>query len=136
MSTVPGPGAPAPANNAQTLLLQSDPGLYVRPTAGGNTSGAASGALGTAPGQPPAGNIMGNYSVPSPAPVSTGGTQTGPDMGHGATIVVSDSGSVESGLPDAQAVGGGTVGDSGNQGAPPVSTDMDYASDMANPNDG
>lgn len=79
MSTVPGPDTPAPANNAKTTLLSSDPGLYVRPTAGGNASGGAA----VPPGPTPASSIS-----MAGAPVGTGGTQTGPDMGHGATQIL------------------------------------------------
>jgi hypothetical protein len=138
MTTVPKADTPPPANNAKTTLLQSDENLYVRPTAGGNASGAAEGALGSAPLRPPAGSIpdnpiMGGLNMVPPAgslstaladpsypeanagaSPSTGGTQAGPDMGHGATIVVNDSGDRESGAPDAS-VSWGTVGESVNQ---------------------
>lgn len=76
MSTVPGPDTPAPANNAKTLLLSSDPGLYARPTAGGNASGDANVPAGPTPGY--------SISLAGNAP-----TNAGPDMGHGATQILS-----------------------------------------------
>lgn len=121
MTTVPTPGTPAPANNAKTLTLQSDPNLYVRPTAGGNASGDAAVAPGAVPGS-------GAYSAPSPA-----GTGT-PDMGHGATQIVAQPDAT--GHPAGDAMGGGTVGNSGDQGSPPASTDLDFVSDMAHPETG
>jgi hypothetical protein len=77
---------------------------YSRPTAGGNATGDAQTAPGVIPG-------AGAYAAPAAAPVSTGGTQVGPDFGHGATIVIPDSGDRPSGgKADANK---GTVGDSG-----------------------
>lgn len=102
MTTVPTPDTPAPANNAKTLLLQSDPSLYVRPTAGGNAAGTA--------GDAPAGPTPG-YAVNMAGNAPAGG---GPDMGHGATQIVSQPDAT--GHPAGDAVGGGTVGNSGNQG--------------------
>ena len=110
MTTVPQSDTPAPADNSAEKLLSSDSQqLYARPTAGGNAAGTA--------GDAPAGPTPG-YSI-SMAGASTSeglspGVGTGPDMGHGATIVAPDM-QGESGLPDAQAVGGGTVGNSGSQ---------------------
>ena len=104
-STVPGPSTPAPADNHHTTTVSDAmSGNYGRPTAGGNTVGGT--PLGGSSSAPP-GNIMGGYSIPSPAPVSNGGTQVGPDMGHGATIVVNQSGDRPSGGSSPK--GGGTV---------------------------
>jgi hypothetical protein len=62
---------------------------YARPTAGGNVTGDAA----VAPGVIPDGATA--YSAPAGAPVSTGDTQAGPDIGSGATIVSqSDAGDV------------------------------------------
>jgi hypothetical protein len=109
MTTVPQPDTPAPADQSKETLLGSSSGLYVRPTAGGNAAGQAGDAP---PGPTP------QYSISMlGAPTTEGlspGVGTGPDMGHGATIVEADM-QGESGLPDAQASGGGTVGDSGPQ---------------------
>lgn len=100
MSTVPTPGTPAPANNAKTTLLSSDPSLYARPTAGYNASGDAAVASGVTPG----------YSInPSGAAPSTGGTQVGSDF-QGATQIVAQPDAT--GHPSSE-TGGGTVGDSG-----------------------
>ena len=105
MTTVPKADTPAPANNAKTTLVSDSMSHgYGRPTAGGNATGDA---------PAPAGNVMGGYSVPAPAPVSTGGTMAGPDFGHGATIV-GPSADRPSGASDVS--GGGTVGNSGPQG--------------------
>jgi hypothetical protein len=88
---------------------------YARPTAGNNAApaGSALGPGSTAP-DAPAGVIPGAdaYS-PNLAgnPPNIGGTQTGPDFGHGATIVVPDSGDRPSG--GKQGADKGTVGDSG-----------------------
>lgn len=126
MSTVPKADTPPPANNAKTLTLQSDENLYVRPTAGGNRSGQASGPLGTAPDAPPAGNVPANpikdslsgavndpsYQMANPgADPSVGGTQTGPNFGHGATQIVAQPDAT--GHPAGDISGGGTVGNSG-----------------------
>jgi hypothetical protein len=59
------------------MLLSSDSNLYVRPTAGGN-AGAAPAAIPT----------QGQINRPGNSP-SEGGTQAGPDMGHGATQILS-----------------------------------------------
>lgn len=141
MSTVPKSDTPPPPNNAKTLTLQSDPNLYVRPTAGGNRSGETSGPLGNAPAAAPAGDIPYNpihggidgappdgslttaYNDPNYMMANAGtipgthGTQVGPNMGHGATIVTNNSGDRPSGAPDGAVSGGGTVGDSGPQGS-------------------
>lgn len=119
MTTVPKAGDPPPANNAKTLILSGSAGMYGRPTSGGPP------VAGKQEGNPPGGdappgvipNSASAYNPPAPSPVSAANTTAGPDMGSGATIVFPDSGNMESGLPDAQASGGGTVGDSGNQGA-------------------
>jgi hypothetical protein len=114
MSTVPKADTPPPANNANTTLV-SDPwsGNYGRPTAGGAATGDNQGNAG--PGVTPG---MGAYTPPGPASVGAANTQAGPDMGHGATIMVPSSGDRPSGGKQ-DATGGGTVGDSGNQGNAP-----------------
>jgi hypothetical protein len=87
MTTVPKVDTPPPADNSKTLTLQSDSkALYARPTAGGNAAGVdISGKAVDAPAGPvPSPNSV---NVPG-APPSTGGTQVGPDMGHGATIIL------------------------------------------------
>lgn len=122
MTTVPTPDTPAPANNAKITLLSSDENLYVRPTAGGNAAGSATDA---AAGPTPA------YSISMAGNAPTG---AGPDVGHGATIIVAQPDAT--GHPAGDAQGGGTVGNSGDQGAPPASTDMDFVSDLANPEAG
>jgi hypothetical protein len=140
MTTVPKAGDPAPANNAKTLTLTGSAGMYGRPASGGPP------VAGKQEGNPPGGdappgvipNSATAYGLPSgpfgsAAPVSTANTMAGPDMGSGATIVFPDSGNMESGLPDAQASGGGTVGDSGNQGAAGtdgIRTDFPKSSDL------
>ena len=136
MSTVPGPNDPAPANNAKTLIIGDGSGMYARPTAGGNAAGGTPlGGSSNAPaGVVPANPIVGGSELFPPsgglaqaydsaaymeanagAAPSTGGTQVGADIGHGAAIVINDSGDRESGAPDAS-TNGGTVGDSGPQG--------------------
>lgn len=114
-STVPGPNTPKPANNAISLILHSDPSLYVRPTAGGNAApGQPEGGSGNVPaGEVPANPIKGQFADldnPMGAAPSAGGTQVGPDMGHGATIVFThndDTGAQDDGNYK------GTVGPSG-----------------------
>jgi hypothetical protein len=88
-----------------------------RPTSGGAPQPGRS--EGNPPALPPPGVVpsMDAYRPSGPAPVTTGGTQTGPDFGHGATIVIRDSGDRPSGgKADANL---GTVGASGDQGAGP-----------------
>lgn len=122
MTTVPKADTPAPANNADTLLISSPEDLYVRPTAGGNRAGTGGDApAGVVPPNPIKNSILDAYQDPS-YPVAEGGsspsegdTQAGPDMGYGATIVQPDM-QGESGEPDGNTVGGGTVGNSGDQG--------------------
>ncbi len=91
---------------------------YARPTAGGNASGPAYGPLGSAPDRPLAGDVPANpikggladLDSPLGAPVETGNTQTGPNIGHGATIVFphnDDTGAKDDGNYK------GTVGPSG-----------------------
>lgn len=80
MSTVPQAGDPAPADNSHTTLIGNGSGMYARPTAGGNASGDA--------GDAPAGPTPGYSINMTGAPVSTNGTQAGPDMGHGATQIL------------------------------------------------
>lgn len=133
----------APRDNTHTTLLESNSQqLYGRPTAGGNiVSGTDIGGRGDAPAgaipnnpimggiatTPPAGDLMSAAAAPDYPAVqvganpSTGDTQAGPDMFHGATQVVADSGDRPSG-GKADATGGGTVGDSGPQGGPFQST--------------
>lgn len=131
MSTVPNADTPAPANNAKTLLISGSAGMYGRPASGGPpVAGKQEGNPdSTGAGVPPGPTPIYQISM-SGAPVSTGGTQVGADIGSGATIIAGQPDAT--GHPAADAVGGGTVGNSGNQGAPPASTDLDYASDIAN----
>jgi hypothetical protein len=90
---------------------------YGRPTSGGHPD--AGKQEGTPPGgDAPPGVVPGDSINKAGAPVSTGGTQAGPDIGHGATIVVPNMGDRPSG-GKLDATGGGTVGDSGDQGAGP-----------------
>lgn len=59
--------------------------MYVRPTAGGNAAGTD---IAGNPVDAPAGPVpAGAINVPG-APPSTGGTQAGADMGHGATQIL------------------------------------------------
>jgi hypothetical protein len=120
MTTVPGSDTPMPADNHKITLLQSDENLYVRPTAGTNAASAGS-SLGPGPtaADAPAGLVPGYAINWSGAAASTGGTQVGNDVGSGATIIA--------GQPDATGhpagdANGGTVGDSGPQGAGPGPT--------------
>ena len=118
MTTVPKAGDPAPANNAKTLTLTGSAGMYGRPTSGGPpVAGKQEGNAPTsgAPSDPIPG--MSAYIPPPPAPVTAGGTQAGADVGHGATIVAGQPDAT--GHPSGDISGGGTVGDSGNQGAGP-----------------
>jgi hypothetical protein len=93
MSTVPGPGTPAPANNAKTLTLKSDSGSYARPSAGGNAADPMASANGpfvssaTYPAvtEAPANKVPGAGAYSKPAPADTGS----PNMGHGATQILS-----------------------------------------------
>lgn len=140
MSTVPKAGDPPPANNAKTLTLQSDPNIYVRPTAGTNVTGGQGSNLG--PGatgsDAPAGAIPNNpiyggtnnagpqgslstaendpayMMVQKGADPSTGGTQVGPNMGHGATIVYAQND--DTGAKDESGNYPGTVGPSSGPG--------------------
>lgn len=115
MSTVPKADTPPPANNAISLIIHSDPSLYVRPTAGGNVApGHPEGGSGNAPaGAVPANPIksqLAELDNPTGAAPSVGGTQVGPDMGYGATIVFAhndDTGAQDDGNYK------GTVGPSG-----------------------
>ena len=118
MSTVPKADTPPPANNAKTLLV-SDAGShgYRRPTAGGNAQGGApeggssNAPTGTTPG----------YSISmSGAPVSVGNTQTAGVVFEGSTLIVPQPDAT--GHPKGDISGGGTVGDSGPQGAGPGPT--------------
>lgn len=118
MTTVPKPDTPAPADNSNTTLLSSDLNLYVRPTAGLNA--------GPAPASIPQ---IDQINRPGNAP-----TNAGPDMGHGATQIVAQPDGT--GHPAGDAIGGGTVGNSGDQGALPATTDLDFASDAAHPETG
>ena len=118
-TTVPKADTPAPPDNSKTFTLQSNSHeLYGRPTAGNNQVPTAS-ALGPGPSAPaaPAGSIPGYAVNWSGAPVSVGGTQVGADVGAGATILAGQPDAT--GHPFGDTSGGGTVGDSGNQGAGP-----------------
>lgn len=131
-STVPKADTPPPANNAKTTLISSDPSLYARPTAGGNVApGAPEGGSGAAPaGATPYNPIYGGINsaglqgslssaeadpaymmVQKGADPSTGGTQVGPNFGHGATIIMAQPDAT--GHPEGDISGGGTVGNSG-----------------------
>src|SRR5438128_10116090 len=76
---------------------------YGRPSSGGPP------IAGKQEGNPPGGDAppgvvpdTAAYRPPAPAPVSTGDTQAGTDIAHGATIIVEDSGDRPSGgKPDA-----------------------------------
>jgi hypothetical protein len=124
VTTVPKADTPPPANNAQTTLLQSDPNIYVRPTAGGNVSGTIDSAPGSMPGQggPGAGaGAVPGYSINwAGNPPSVGGTQVGADIGSGSTILAGQPDAT--GHPDSDVSGGGTVGYSGPQQAGPGPT--------------
>jgi hypothetical protein len=86
MTTVPNANTPAPADNSKTYTLQSDSkALYARPTAGGNAAGKD---IAGKPVDAPAGVIPASSINKTGAPPSTGGTQVGPDMGHGATQIL------------------------------------------------
>src|SRR5439155_22645236 len=105
MSTVPGPDSPAPADNHIVHTVSDAKSHdYGRMSAGGNATGDA--------GDAPAGAVPGYAVDMDGEPPDTGGTQTGPDIGHGATQVVPEPGAT--GLAG-DASGGGTVGDSGPQ---------------------
>ena len=118
MSTVPKADTPPPANNAKTTLV-SDAGShgYRRPTAGGNAQGGTiEGGSSSAPAGPTP-----DYSISmSGGPVSAGGTQTAGVVFNGATLVVAQPDAT--GHPKGDTSGGGTVGDSGPQGAGPGPT--------------
>src|SRR2546430_4050355 len=122
MSTVPSVDTPAPENNAQTKLVSDAmSGNYGRPASGGPPqAGNPAGTPGA--GAPPAPNLPGyaiNWAGNAP---STGGYQVGADIGPGATILAGQPDAT--GHPAGETSGGGTVGDSGNQGAGPGPTPM------------
>ncbi len=106
MSTVPKADTPPPANNAQTLTIGDGSGMYARPTAGGAAVGNNQGA---GPGPAPGYSI----SMAGVTPGSDGtGAQVGPNMGHGATMIVAQPDAT--GHPSGDIAGGGTVGNSGS----------------------
>ncbi len=115
-STVPKADTPAPANNAKTLLLNSNSReLYARPTAGGN-------AMGGTPegGSSPAGGPIPGYAVNwSGADGGTGSTQVAGEVFQGSTLVVPQPDATGHPAGDAN---GGTVGDSGPQQVGPGPT--------------
>ncbi len=124
MTTVPKADTPAPPNGARTLTVGDDGShAYGRPTAGNNadtvTSADGGGTVGPSAtdSDAPAGaipDIASAYAVNwAGAPVDTGDTQTGPNIGHGATQLVPQPDAT--GHPAGDASGGGTVGDSGSQ---------------------
>jgi hypothetical protein len=116
MSTVPKADTPAPADNSnKTLVSDSWSGNYGRPTSGG--APLAGNPAGNPPNEPAPGPTPGYSINMTGAPVSAAGTQAGPDMGQGATIVIPASGDRPSGGKDA--ADSGTVGSSGPQGAGP-----------------
>ncbi|SRR5713226_5629604 len=118
MSTVPGPDTPKPADN-HIVHTVSDPMShgYGRPTAGGNqVSGNELGGSGNVPAGPVPG-----YAIDwNGGAVSVGGTQAGADIGSGTTIVAGQPDATGHAVSDTS--GGGTVGDSGPQGAGPGPT--------------
>ena len=117
MTTVPKSDTPPPANNAQTKLVSDAmSGNYGRPASGGApTEGRPQGTPGPTAG--PASNLPGYAINWAGNPPSTGGTQVGADVGSGATILAGQPDAT--GHPTGDVSGGGTVGDSGNQGAGP-----------------
>ncbi len=122
MTTVPKAGDPPPANNAQTKTVSDAmSGNYRRPASGGPPeAGNSAGTPGPTAG--PATNLPGYAINWAGNPPSTGGTQVGEDVGSGATIIAGQPDAT--GHPASDASGGGTVGDSGNQGAGPGPTPM------------
>ena len=124
MTTVPKSDTPAPANNANVKLVSdSMSGNYGRPASGGPPVPGKQ--EGNAPSNPPTADKVPGADTYNPQPyrgadVGVAGTQVGPDMGSGATIIVPDSGDRPSG-DVAGATGGGTVGASGPQGPGPGS---------------
>ena len=118
-TTVPKADTPPPADNSKTFTLQSNSHeLYGRPTAGNNQIPGAS-ALGPGASAPAAdaGSIPGYAVNWAGEPPSAGGTQVGADVGSIATIIAGQPDAT--GHPFSDTSGGGTVGDSGNQGAGP-----------------
>lgn len=134
MTTVPKAGDPAPANNAKTLTVSDAmSGNYGRPASGGApVAGKQEGnaPASVAPGVIP--NSATAYSPPPPAPVTAASTQAGADVGSGTTIIAGQPDAT--GHPIGDISGGGTVGDSGNQGdtgAPStIRTDFPKSSDL------
>lgn len=124
MTTVPKSDTPAPENNAKTLLLSGSAGMYGRPASGG--APVASKQEGNAPSNPPSADKVPGadaYHPVAAAPVGAADTMAGPDMGHGATIVVPQSGDRPSGgSTPYNDITPGTVGESGDQGAGPGAT--------------
>lgn len=108
MTTVPKAGDPPPANNAQTKTVSDAmSGNYGRPASGGAPeAGRPQGTPGPTAGPGPTQGFQ--YDM-NGAPPSTGGTQVGPDMGHGATKV-GPTGDRPSG--GKESASGGTVGQS------------------------
>lgn len=116
MTTVPKADTPPPADNSnKTLVSDSWSGNYGRPTSGG--APLAGLPAGNPPTEAPPGPTPGYSINMSGAAPSTGGTQVGADVGAGATIIAGQPDAT--GHPAGDAVGGGTVGNSGNQGAGP-----------------
>ena len=132
MSTVPKADTPPPANNAKTHTISGTAGMYGRPANGGapvagkqegNPPGgdAPAGATPSNPivggiaTAPPAGSLLQALANPgypiaqAGAPASTGDTQTGPNIGHGATQIIAEPNAT--GAPES-ATDGGTVGKS------------------------
>lgn len=117
MSTVPGPDTPAPPDRHETVTVSDAKSHdYGRLAAGGNAPAAGDGpqpAADAPPGETPS---MSAYDLNwSGAAVDSGGTQAGANFGHGATQIVAQPDAT--GHPSADASGGGTVGDSGQQPA-------------------
>jgi len=115
MTTVPRPDTPAPADNHIVHTVSDAKSHdYGRPTAGGNAVGGTSiGGSSDAPAGAMPGYAI-NWLGESP---SVGGTQTAGETFEGTTLIVPQPDAT--GHPVGDAMGFGTVGDSGYQ-APPA----------------
>ncbi len=136
MTTVPGPDTPAPADNHMVHTVSDAKSHdYGRPTAGNNSEPGGS-QLGPGASAPdaPAGAVPGYAINLAGADVGVGNTQTADEVFQGTTLIVPQPDAT--GHPLGDTSGGGTVGDSGPQGAspgeiPPVSgmADIDHDGD-------
>jgi hypothetical protein len=105
---------PVPPKNVtpKSNITGGTGGNYGRPTSGGPP--VAGKSEGNAPTSSAAPGVIPGYDFSKlGAPVSTGGTQAGPDIGAGATPVGPTGDRPSGGKADANL---GTVGDSGPQG--------------------